>query len=80
VYQFKTPHPTTVAAVSVDTARTISSGSIILVATLGGFVCNHPVKAEVVDCVYLVANGVCLLLTRRVFAALRRSGARDRSK
>jgi len=25
VYQFKTPHPTTVAAVSVDTARTISS-------------------------------------------------------
>ena len=38
----------------------------------------HEVLAERVDCVYLVANGVCLLLTRRVFAALRRSGARDR--
>jgi hypothetical protein len=38
VYQFKTPHPTTVAAVRVDTARTISSGSIMSVATLGWFV------------------------------------------
>jgi hypothetical protein len=37
VYQFKSPHPTTIAAVRVARARTISSGSIMSVETLGHF-------------------------------------------